>query len=174
MANRISDRLQAALHENRIGVMPYLTAGFPTVESTAELIRICNNAGSTAIEIGFPFSDPIADGPVISAAMQHSLANGTTPEQILDAVRSVRADTEAGLVAMVSQSIVHRFGGPAWFEQLKGAGFDGLIIPDLDLDEADDLQGRAAELDMTFSLLIAPTVSPGFAADSSIYLRAPG
>ena len=145
--------------------MPFLTGGYPHPAILPELIRACDMGGATAIEIGFPFSDPIADGPVISASMQDALEAGTTPRAIMTAVQAVRTDVEAGLIAMVSHSIVRRLGGPDFLDDLKDAGFDGFIIPDLDLEEVDQYTARASRLGCALALLIAPTTPDGRAAE---------
>lgn len=110
------------------------------------------------IEVGIPFSDPIADGPVIASAMHDALAKGTTPKQVFKQVREVRDSLHVGLVAMVSVSIVYRAGGPEGFaKQAVDAGFDGVIYPDAPFEEADDLLTAARDAGLTASLLIAPT-----------------
>jgi len=122
------------------------------------------NAGATFIEIGIPFSDPIADGPVIAAAMHTALQRGSTPTSVLAEVAEARPHVQVPLIAMVSVSIVYRMsgsGGPARFVGLaKDAGFDGFIFPDAPLSESGELLNAAAEAGLTASLLIAPTTLP--------------
>jgi tryptophan synthase alpha chain len=108
--------------------------------------------------VGIPFSDPIADGPVIAASMHDAIKDGASPAGVLEEVASVRASLSAGLVAMVSASIVHRMGGAAGFaKRAAQAGFDGLIVPDLPLEESAPLIDAAGATGLTLSLMIAPT-----------------
>jgi tryptophan synthase alpha chain len=140
-------------------VMPFVTAGDPSVEATGAILRACAAAGASICEVGVPFSDPIADGPVIQESMNHALLQGTRVSQVFDAVGQLRAAGEQrlGLVAMVSYSVVHRIGSEAFVSRAKSAGFDGFIFPDLPLEESDAVRACVAEADMTLSLLIAPT-----------------
>lgn len=139
--------------------MPFLCGGHPKPGSTPELLRAMQRAGARIVEIGFPFSDPIADGPVIAAAMNEALAAGTTPRTILDEVASCRASLDLGLVAMVSYSIVFRWNnGPAGFiNDAAAAGFDGFIIPDAPLEESTAAIAAAKAADRSLALLISPT-----------------
>ena len=137
--------------------MPFLTGGYPSLEATAGAIRAISDAGASIIEVGFPFSDPIADGPVIAASMHDALVGGVTPQAIFDTVRTLRNDVDAGLVAMVSVSIVDRLGPAVFVRDAAAAGFDGLIVPDLDIDAADELANAARDADLALAVLIAPT-----------------
>ena len=141
-------------------LMPFVTGGYPRLEETARLLPALARAGARAIEIGFPFSDPIADGPIIAQSMSEALRIGTTPARIFEMVRSVRASTPAALLAMVSCSIVQRMGGETFVEQAAGAGFDGLIVPDIDLSDARQLADRCRERGLAFTVLVAPTSPP--------------
>ena len=143
----------------RGGLMPFITGGFPSPEVTAAVLPELQRAGASIVEIGFPFSDPIADGPVIASSMHEVLERGGTPRDIFDAVREVRSSISIGLVAMVSQSIVQRMGVDRFLGDAAGAGFDGLIVPDADLAEAGSLARAATSRGMTFSMLVAPTTS---------------
>lgn len=141
--------------------MPFVCGGFPRPGSLVELLPALERAGASIVEIGFPFSDPIADGPVIAAAMHEALGVGATPKSVLDEVASVRSRLGIGLVAMVSVSIVWRMGGPEGFvAQAADAGFDGFIIPDLTFEESAEFRRIAAARGCTTSLLIAPTSQP--------------
>lgn len=145
--------------------MPFICGGFPGLDSTADLLPALERAGASIVEVGIPFSDPIADGPVIAAAMHTALTTGSTPLQVFEEVASVRAQLNIGLIAMCSVSIVHRMGGPAGFcKQAAAAGFDGLIIPDCPLEESTELRTAAASQGLTLSLLVSPTSPPARAA----------
>lgn len=154
------NRIEAIFQRLRKGggkaLMPFLTAGDPDVATTIELLHAAERTGAAVCEVGIPFSDPIADGPVIQASMSYALANGVTPGGIFEAVAAARDKLSIGLVAMVSYSIVHRLGGDRFLHDAASAGFDGLIIPDLPLDEAGPTLDAARAAGLTVSLLIAP------------------
>lgn len=157
---RIDDIFSNLRAENRKALMPFLCAGHPTLEETREAILACEAAGASVIEIGIPFSDPIADGPVIAGAMHEALGHGVTPAKVFDMVHSVRGETGVGLVAMVSYSIVYRMGdggARAFIKQACEAGFDGFIFPDVPAEESDELVSVCDESDASLSMLIAPT-----------------
>lgn len=139
-------------------IMPFLVAGHPTIEVTEGAICAIDEIADI-IEIGIPFSDPIADGPVIAAAMHQSLESGTTVGAVFSMVKKIRPLVKAGLIAMISHSIVRRSGGTVWLDEAKLAGFDGVIVPDIDEVEAKVLSDHCKEIDMSFSMLVAPTSS---------------
>lgn len=148
----------------RAALMPFLTAGYPDLETTAALLPALERAGATVCEIGLPFSDPIADGPVIASSMHEALQRGVRLADVFAMVRAARKQTGMGLAAMVSWSIVHRRGARNFIEQCADCGFDGLIFPDLPLEESDEARSLARSADLTCSLLVAPTTPPPRAA----------
>jgi tryptophan synthase alpha chain len=152
-------RIDTIFKNDHKAIMPFIVGGSPSIDATEEILVALDNAGADIIEIGFPFSDPIADGPVIAASMHTALERGVTPAHIIGAVARIRASVTAGLIAMVSHSIVHKSGGKAFIERLHEAGFDGLIIPDIDLIDAEEISSFCAERGMSFSMLVAPTTS---------------
>ncbi len=158
--SRIDDIFSTLRAENKRALMPFVVGGYPGLDVTEMVIAGLDGAGAAMAEIGFPFSDPIADGPVIAAAMHETLENGTTIDTLLVTIERVRPRTEAGLIAMVSESIVHRRGGGTFIEQLASVGFDGLIIPDIDHTAADELLPTVDACDLAFAMLIAPTTTP--------------
>lgn len=142
-------------------LMPFICGGFPSPELTGPLIEAMDRAGSAVIEVGFPYSDPIADGPVIATAMRRALSAGVTPPVLFEQVAEVRPRIGAGLVAMVSVSIVQGLGGPKRFAtEALAAGFDGLIVPDAPLEACRPIRRACAELGLDLALLIAPTSPP--------------
>ncbi len=162
--NRI-DRIFAALRSSDgRAVMPFVTAGDPDLETTAQVLLAIQRGGAAVCEVGIPFSDPIADGPVIQASMTRALAAGVRPEQILEMVASVRPKLEMGLVAMVSFSIVHRFGPATFFARAAEVGFDGLILPDLSLEESERVLAQVREAGLICAMLVAPTTPDDRAA----------
>lgn len=140
-------------------LMPFIVAGDPSLKATEGAIEAMAEAGAGAVEIGIPFSDPIADGPVIAAAMHRSLERGVTPTQVAELIQKVRARVDIGLIAMVSHSIVSRSGGTKFIDQFIEAGIDGFIIPDIDEYEACSLSEYCTSKGLSFSMLIAPTTS---------------
>lgn len=142
----------------RKGLMPFVVGGHPTPDALPEVLAALDEAGASVIEIGFPFSDPVADGPVIAEAMHESLKQGVTPRSVLEGVRQSRPKIRAGLVAMVSASLVHRMGGPVTFARVASeAGFDGCIFPDVPLEEAGPYVEACRANGLCVSLLVAPT-----------------
>ncbi len=157
--SRVDDVIDRIRSQGRTGLFPFLTAGYPALRDTiAALGAFEEILGPTVVEVGFPFSDPIADGPVIAASMHEALRGGVTPARVFDAVRSVRRDTGHALVAMVSASIVERMGAARFLPEAAAAGFDGLIVPDADLSGGcAALADLAARQGLTFTVLVAPT-----------------
>ena len=161
--NRI-DALFARLRaEGRRALMPFLTAGDPDLPTTASLIHELVRRGADMVEIGIPYSDPIADGPVIAASYTRSLGKGVRLAHIFQTVRTLRAETDGGplstapLVTMVSYAIVHRRGPEAYLDEASTAGFDGLIVPDLPIEEAERLSSLAGARDLKLIQLVTPT-----------------
>ncbi|MBC8202686.1 MAG: tryptophan synthase subunit alpha [Planctomycetes bacterium] len=150
-------RITEIFSSNKKALMPFLVAGHPTIQSTEAAILAMDKAGADIIEIGIPFSDPIADGPVIAAAMHEAIENGVTPAHAIGVVSRIREQVSAGLIAMVSDSIVNRCGGSAFLERLSEAGFDGIIIPDIDDLDAEELSAHCSRCGLTFTMLISPT-----------------
>lgn len=136
--------------------IPFVTAGDPDLRTTLRLIAELGRRGASLIEVGIPYSDPIADGSVIQASYTRALDRGVRIDDILTAVQSLRS-RPVPLVAMVSYSLVH-YRGPARFvAEARGAGFSGAIVPDLPVDEAAELAKTAADADFKLILLVTPT-----------------
>lgn len=160
MSGRIERIFADLKREGRGALMPFITGGYPSLSVTAEAIPALEAAGASIVEVGIPFSDPIADGPVIAASMHEALEAGVTPAKVFEMVRSVREQTQLGLVAMVSDSIVMRMGPASFIADAADAGIDGLIIPDLDTTSAKPIADLTHDRGLTLSLLVAPTTSP--------------
>lgn len=170
--------LKASIGSVRARVMPFVCGGFPSPGTTERIVIALGSLGCPAIEIGIPFSDPIADGPVIAAAMHRVLnptgAGGTgstkpatqpaTPKRVFEEVARARAHTTAALIAMVSYSIVVKHGEERFVGDAAAAGFDGFIVPDLPLEESDSLRSLASNAGCSLSLLVAPTTPADRAA----------
>ena len=143
--------------QGRKALMPFVVAGDPSLEALGATLQAMERAGAAVAEVGIPFSDPIADGPVIAEAMHRALQRGVTPRAVLETVRSARDGLQMGLVAMVSVSLVERGGGASFIGGLADAGFDGVIVPDADLDAVQPLLDEAVRRDLAFAMLVAPT-----------------
>jgi tryptophan synthase alpha chain len=149
----------AELRGRHIGLVPFLPAGYPDLDTTAATLIAVDAAGAAAIEIGFPFSDPIADGPTIQQSFTAALARKVKVSDIFTLIRQTAPQISAPLVGMLSYSIVFRYGAERFFADARSAGISGLIIPDLPPPEANNIcrQIRAAGLDTI--LLVAPTTT---------------
>ncbi|MBL4592096.1 MAG: tryptophan synthase subunit alpha [Phycisphaerales bacterium] len=156
--NRIDAAFLMAKESGHGALLPFVCAGSPAIDSLPGLLVALQNAGASVVEIGFPYSDPVADGPVIAAAMHTAIEQGITPEMIFDQVASVRDQLTIGIVAMVSVSIVIATGGPeAFAKRAAEAGIDGCIFPDTPLEESQRLIKACKEYGLTTSLLVSPT-----------------
>jgi tryptophan synthase alpha chain len=142
-----------------IGLVPFIPAGYPNLATTRAAIAALDAAGATAIEVGFPFSDPVADGPTIQQAYTAALAAKITVADIFSTVAAVSPTLRAPLVGMVSYSIIYRQGSEKFFAAARAAGFSGLIIPDLPPPEAQSVCKQVAAAGLEVCLLIAPTTA---------------
>jgi len=134
-----TNRIDGALKSGPPGLWPFLAAGYPDIETTEEILRRLGDVPIRGVEIGFPFSDPIADGPVIQTAFTQALGAGVRVDDVLRMVGRVRSAVGYPIVAMVSASIVYRIGMKPFVDRAADAGFDGLIVPDLSLEEPPEL-----------------------------------
>ncbi len=143
----------------RRALLPYVTAGLPDVDATIAILRRVDPQRCACVELGIPFSDPIADGPVIQASFQTALAAGFRVSALLDALRAARQDIAVPLVAMVSYSIVYRREPAQFVAEARGAGLDGLIVPDLAFEEADGLAAICHAQGCPLVMMVAPTTT---------------
>jgi len=147
--------------ENRRAFMPFLVAGDPSPEGTVAAAGQLARAGASLIEIGFPYSDPIADGPVIQAAYTRVLGRGLKLDAMFACIEQIAALPEVAgkvpLVGMVAYSLILRRGLDRFLDQAKQAGMSGLIVPDLPLEETTDLAPRMAARGLKMILLVTPT-----------------
>ncbi len=138
-------------------LITYLMAGDPSLAETEQLVLELEKAGADVIELGVPFSDPIADGPVIQQAAERALRSGTTLRSILSMVARIRTHSEIPLVLMAYYNSIHAFGPERFCHEAVTAGVDGLIIPDMPPDEAGPLKGPATACGLQLIYLLAPT-----------------
>jgi tryptophan synthase alpha chain len=159
--NRIDLTFAKLKTERRAALMPYLPLGFPTPEISQQLICAAAESGADMLELGIPFSDPLADGPVNQHAMHVALGNGTTMAKCLTMVNQARnAGVTIPLTLMGYYNPILRFGIKAFAEAAKEAGADGLIVPDLPPEEAGTLAEACHGRDLDLIFLAAPTSTP--------------
>src|SRR4051812_18785699 len=136
--------------------MPFVPAGYPDLATTGKLLPAMEAAGANIIEIGIPFSDPIADGPGIQGAFTAALTKKLKLSGVMEMVKSARSSVSIPLVAMVSYSIAYRQGIERFAATMKESGFDGLILPDLPPPEAEGICGKVRAAGLDTILLVAP------------------
>lgn len=162
--SRIADVFAARQKQQQMAFMPFLTAGDPDLAMTARLVEELSKAGADLIEVGFPYSDPIADGPVIQSSYTRALGKKLQIPAIFATLKPVAQKIKTPLVAMVSYAIIFRIGNDEFVRQAADAGFAGLIVPDLPGDEADEFQQLVTRNNMDLIQLIAPTTPPARSA----------
>lgn len=135
----------------------FLTAGDPNLEATARYIKVMADNGADLIEIGIPFSDPVAEGPVIQAASGRALAGGATTDRIFQMVATVRPTVDIPLVFMTYMNPIYVYGVDTFFARCAEVGISGVIVPDVPFEEKGDLTDVAAKYGITVISLIAPT-----------------
>ena len=159
--NRLVKTFAELRASGRKTLAPFLTAGYPDLDSTRAMLEDWAARGVRAVELGIPFSDPIADGPVIQNSYSEALAGGLRTEQVFEMVRGYRdGGGELALVTMVSYSIVYRRGVQRYLDEAASAGIDAVLIPDLSLEEAGGVERLAAKRGLANVMLIAPTTPP--------------
>ena len=152
------DQLFARLRkEGRKALMPFVTAGDPDLAFTERLLRELDKRGCHLCELGIPYSDPIADGPVIQASYTRALERRLRVAQVLETVGRVAPDMTAPVVTMVSYAIVYRHGLEQYVAEAKAAGVAGAIVPDLPVEEADELARICRDADFSLIQLVTPT-----------------
>jgi tryptophan synthase alpha chain len=160
--NQIERTFVELKKESRAALMPYLPLGFPSPEVSRELVRTVAEAGADVIELGIPFSDPLADGPVIQHATQVALQNGMTLVKCLQMVAAARADgVGIPLVLMGYYNPILRFGVERLAREAHSVGADALIVPDLPLEEAGELKRACMANSLALVFLAAPTSTDG-------------
>jgi tryptophan synthase alpha chain len=154
----LAELFEKTRSENRAALIAYLPAGFPSVDGAIEALEAMITAGVDAVEVGFPYSDPVMDGPVIEAAAAHSLAGGTVPADVLRTVEAVSARNIPALV-MSYWNPIERYGVDRFALDLSAAGGSAVITPDLTIDEADEWvrASSAAQIDPIF--VVAPSTT---------------
>ena len=155
--NRIVEKFNYLKVKNEKAFIPFVTAGDPDLDTTLELVLALEKAGADIIEIGVPYSDPMADGPVIQASSTRALANGTKISSIMEKVKEIREKTQIPLVYLLYYNSIFKYGSERFFEKCKEVGVDGLIIPDLPLEERAEVIEIADKYDICIIPMVAPT-----------------
>jgi tryptophan synthase alpha chain len=151
------DRLR---QQGRSGLVTYITAGDPSVERSGEILVALEAAGASVLEIGVPFSEPVADGPVIQRSVERALASGTTLGAVIDLVARVRPRLDAPLVLFSYANPIFRLGVERFAETAVQAGVDGVLVLDLPIEEAEEVHASLARGGIDMIFLLAPTTSP--------------
>lgn len=155
----ISDRFNSLYLCSQCALIPFITAGDPDLETTAKALRVLDRSGADIIELGVPYSDPLADGPVIQAAATRALKRGTKLEQVLEMVKAVSPEIASPIILFTYYNPILYRGIEPFLQQIADAGVAGLVVPDLPLEEAEGLLKPASERGIDVILLVAPTSS---------------
>ena len=141
------------------GLVTYITAGDPDLERTGGILRALDRGGADVLEVGVPFSDPLADGPVIQRATERALAAGTTLSGVLDLLRSIRPEIAAPVVIFSYANPILRLGAEQFADRARAAGVDGVLVLDLPIEEADEFRTMLASRGIDTILLLSPTTT---------------
>lgn len=154
---RIGDTFAELKRQGKVALIPYITAGDPDMDTTAQAMRLLDDCGADIIELGVPYSDPLADGPVIQAAACRSLGNGTTLEKVLTMLREVGPSLSAPVVLFTYYNPILKRGPEVFLKAVKAAGGSGLVVPDVPLEETDSLRELTTANGLELILLTTPT-----------------
>ena len=152
--SRINEAFQ---RRNGKAFIPFITCGDPDLATTAKAVRAMAAAGADLIELGIPFSDPTAEGPVIQEASNRALKAGTTTDKIFDLVRDLRRDVHIPMVFMTYANVVFSYGSEKFIATAAEIGMDGLILPDVPYEEKEEFDGLCRQYGLDLISLIAPT-----------------
>ena len=155
--SRLEDAIRVAKRSGTAGLIPFLTAGDPDPEETPALVAALAEAGAVAVELGVPFSDPVADGIVIQRSSERALAQGVTLERVLEVVRRSRALTDVPIVLMGYLNPVLSFGVARFAREAASAGVDGVLLTDLPIEEGEDVRRALRDAGLDTVQLAAPT-----------------
>lgn len=155
--SRIDDVFSQLRASGRKAFIPFVTAGDPDLEFTGDVLERLDQLGASILEVGFPYSDPIADGPVIQESYTRALDQGLSVNQLLAKAASWQSRLTAPLVSMVSYAIVHRRGVERFLDEATEAGFAGAIVPDLPVEEAVRFRHLCDERNFSLIQLVTPT-----------------
>ncbi len=155
----ISDRFETLRQNRECALIPFITAGDPDLATTAEALRTLDRSGADIIELGVPYSDPLADGPVIQAAATRALQRGTTLDQVLEMLQATTPSLKSPIVLFTYYNPILHLGIEKFIQKIAIAGVAGLVVPDLPLEEAGGLLQAASKAGIDLTLFVAPTSS---------------
>lgn len=153
----VKERFDQLREKGQCALIPFITAGDPDLGTTAEALQVLDSNGADMIELGVPYADPLADGPTIQAAATRSLKKGTTLESVLTLVKEVSPKLSAPIILFTYYNPVLNRGIETFLQDIYDAGARGLVVPDLPLEEMDDLLAAAEKIGIAVILLVAPT-----------------
>jgi tryptophan synthase alpha chain len=153
----ISECFKSLKERSECALIPFLTAGDPDLETTAKAIRVLDSNGADLIELGVPYSDPLADGPIIQAAATRALQQGVRLEDVLQIVKSAKTEVKAPIILFTYYNPIYYRGIEPFLKQVLEAGVSGLVVPDLPLEEAESMLKPASAMGIDITLLVAPT-----------------
>jgi tryptophan synthase alpha chain len=153
----IQQRFSQLQQQGRCALMPFLMAGDPDLSSTRAALLSLQAAGADLIELGIPYSDPLADGPVIQAAASRALGSGTTPGRVLEMLTGLKGELQIPVILFTYSNPLLNRGMEAFCRDAAAAGAAGLVVPDLPLEEAEKLSAIASDHGLDLVLLVAPT-----------------
>ncbi len=157
MGSIIKNKFLKLKAEGKRAFIPYIMAGYPSAEDTLRFLDILEESGADIVELGVPFTDPLADGPIIQAASQEALKEGMSLRRVLTIVEAIRKKSSIPLVLMTYYNPVFKYGEEALVRDARDAGVNGVIIPDLPPDEADSLKAFSKKMGLDTIFLAAPT-----------------
>lgn len=153
----VSQCFQRLHEQGQCALIPFITAGDPDLETTTKALQVLDQAGADVIELGVPYSDPLADGPVIQAATTRALKRGVQLGDVLEVVETVREKLQAPIVLFSYYNPIHHQGIDVFLRRIAQAGVNGLVVPDLPLEEAATVLKPAEQYGIEVTLLVAPT-----------------
>lgn len=155
--NRIDERFELLKQQGKKALIPFITAGDPDIAHTAETVGVLEAAGADIIELGIPYSDPLADGPVIQASSQRALQGGMNLDKAFDMVEKLRARTSIPLVFLIYYNCIYQYGLERFIDKCQQSGVDGAIVPDLPYEERMALGSILYDAPVYFISMVAPT-----------------
>src|SRR5438270_958084 len=155
--NRIIERFGRLKEQNQKGFVVYIGAGDPNLEATRQLALAFDKIGVDVLELGVPFSDPLADGLVNQLAAQRGLESGTTPTKVLETIKSIRKESKIPLVLYIYFNLLHRHGFQKFIQDAAAAGVDGLLVLDLPPEESENYEEMMRNAGLCVIYLVAPT-----------------
>ena len=155
--SRIETTFKALQQRAETALIPFITAGDPDLPTTRRLVRVLEQSGADLIELGMPFSDPMADGPTIQASSERALAGGTTLEQVLELVAEIRRESQIPLVLMGYYNPIFRYGAERFCAAAAAAGVDALLLVDLPAEETEEIGPLLEHHGLALITLLAPT-----------------